>query len=410
MEKNFEDKKKKDICYEEDEIDLYELFLTIKKNYKWVILITFIITLGAVIYAFTATKIYKSEATIFPLGGSKKGGILSALPVDIGISSLKPQSSVTVEAVLKSRTLKERIIRKLNLMPIMYKEQWDFKHKRWKNPEKAPTILDAVKDLKINVETDKKTGVLKISVEFKDPKLAYKILDMALRETDKILNEKSFSINRKYREYVGDRLEKAKRKLSKLEMIYLEFTKGKVKKVPFVIFEEDEAVNNKLLQDGKEYGKLKAELELKKKRLSLLQEENGSKEEIDKLKGEISKLQTNLKHYRKKISAQNFVSPAEYNLNLAKLNMQLSIVKGLLEALSKEYELAKAVEMKEKVSFQIIDPPYIPDKRKPYKPKKKLIVAVAFITGLFLSIFIVFFKEWIVSVRKEHQNQEKSGG
>ena len=38
---------------------------------------------------------------------------------------------------------------------------------------------------------------------------------------------------------------------------------------------------------------------------------------------------------------------------------------------------------------------------KPVKPKKTLIVVVAFITGLMLSIFLAFFLEFILSERKE---------
>ena len=37
----------------------------------------------------------------------------------------------------------------------------------------------------------------------------------------------------------------------------------------------------------------------------------------------------------------------------------------------------------------------------PIKPKKKLIVVVAFITGLMLSIFLAFFLEFIQGVKRE---------
>jgi LPS O-antigen subunit length determinant protein (WzzB/FepE family) len=37
----------------------------------------------------------------------------------------------------------------------------------------------------------------------------------------------------------------------------------------------------------------------------------------------------------------------------------------------------------------------------PVKPKKKLIVVVAFVTGFILSVFLVFFMEFIQNVKKE---------
>ena len=39
------------------------------------------------------------------------------------------------------------------------------------------------------------------------------------------------------------------------------------------------------------------------------------------------------------------------------------------------------------------------------KPKKKLIVVVAFVTGLILSIFLVFFMEFIKGFREEEKSE-----
>ncbi|WP_035586883.1 Wzz/FepE/Etk N-terminal domain-containing protein [Hippea jasoniae] len=52
--------------YEEDEIDLKELFLTIWKHRWFVVIFTFVVTLAAAIYAFTRTPIYEVKANLFP--------------------------------------------------------------------------------------------------------------------------------------------------------------------------------------------------------------------------------------------------------------------------------------------------------------------------------------------------------
>ncbi|MEE8588094.1 MAG: GNVR domain-containing protein, partial [Sulfurimonadaceae bacterium] len=43
---------------------------------------------------------------------------------------------------------------------------------------------------------------------------------------------------------------------------------------------------------------------------------------------------------------------------------------------------------------------------RPIKPKKKLIVVVAFITGLMLSVFLAFFLEFIQGNREEEEEKE----
>ncbi|GAB6077177.1 GumC family protein [Desulfurobacterium crinifex] len=395
--------KEKQVCYppyyEEDEIDLYELWLTLKKRKKLVFGITGLFTAIALILCFILPPVYKTETSLMPLGGKERGGLsslLASLPVSLPVGG---QSGLTVEAVLKSRTLKERIIKDLNLLPKLFPDKWDKENKKWileGENDKPPTILDGanVLDTLISVSTDKKTGVITLSVEFKeDPELAYKIAEAALKEANNMLNEKAFTLAKKYRIYVGEQLAIARKKLLEIEKIYEEFIKGKIKKVPLIFG-----------KDALEYGKLKGELIAKQKKFEILsQSKEISPEEMGKLKEEIKNLKKKLQGLQGRLS---YISLPEYQLNLQKLRAQMSIAQGLFETLVKEYEMAKAQEMKEQISFQVIDPPYTPD--RPYKPKKKLIVAVALVSGLFLGIFAAFFREWLDNVKKRHREEKNN--
>ncbi|WP_457755198.1 Wzz/FepE/Etk N-terminal domain-containing protein, partial [Thermovibrio ammonificans] len=72
---------------EDDEIDLYELWLTLKKRKKIVAAVTLIITAIGVAYAFLATPVYRTQTTLIPLGGKSSGlsSILSSLPISLPI-------------------------------------------------------------------------------------------------------------------------------------------------------------------------------------------------------------------------------------------------------------------------------------------------------------------------------------
>jgi len=224
------EKQQQYIYYEEDEIDLYELWLTLKRRKKIIFGITGLFTVIAIVLCFILPPTYKTETTLMPLGGKSTGGLsslLSSLPISVPIPT-GSESGITVEAVLKSRILRERVIKDLNLLPKLFPDKWDPEKKQWileGEEDTPPTILDGaeVLDKLISVSTDKKTGVITLSVEFKkDPKLAYDIANAILKEADTILNEKSFSLARKYRMYIEKQLKIAREKLQKMEEIYKE--------------------------------------------------------------------------------------------------------------------------------------------------------------------------------------------
>jgi uncharacterized protein involved in exopolysaccharide biosynthesis len=345
----------------------------------------------ALAYAFLSPKIYKTETTLVPLSGSEGGG-LSSLAGLLGVSIGGNKPQLTVQAVLESRTLKERIIKDLNLMPLLFPKEWDNKTKRWKNPEEAPTIIDGIKELDklISVSTDRKTGIITFSVEFpENPQMPYKISLTALNETRKILNEKAWSLAKKYRIFLENQIKEVLKRLNQLEDIYKKFLEGKIKEVPIVV---DTAFIESISHKA---GALISE-----------EKEKGNKEK--EIKQEIFKLQKTLSNMSKAppfTSSLGSLSVPQYQFNYQKLQWQLDLLKNVLSTLFQQYEIAKQKEMREEPAFQVLDAPYVPN--KPSKPKKLLITVVGFFSGLFLGIFGAFFKEWYENVKRQRENSLK---
>jgi uncharacterized protein involved in exopolysaccharide biosynthesis len=153
-------------CYEDDEIDLYQVWLTLKKRKFTVLFTTLFFVAISTAYALLATPVYKTEATLVPLGEASGGvsSLLSALPIPVPTQT----EGVSVKAVLKSRTLKEKLIEKFNLLPLLFSDKWNPETKSWKPDEEPPTILDGVEELEdlMSVSEDKDTGTLTFRVLF----------------------------------------------------------------------------------------------------------------------------------------------------------------------------------------------------------------------------------------------------
>jgi uncharacterized protein involved in exopolysaccharide biosynthesis len=174
---------------EEDEINLLDLFIVVLKH-KWMIFwVVFLAGIAAVAISLLMPNVYRSEAAITPTAQSRGSGsgALAALGEMGGLGGMIApdllQTSGSLEQfdlVLKSRELTNIIVLKYNLLPILYADFWDAEQNRWK-PEmkKPPSWQDTYKLMQKMLKSvpDKKQNVVRLSFEFKDPKVAQTILN-----------------------------------------------------------------------------------------------------------------------------------------------------------------------------------------------------------------------------------------
>jgi len=99
-------------------------------------------------------------------------------------------------AVLKSEALTEGYIRDNNLLPVLYPKLWDAAGKRWKvrDPEQTPTVWKATQRFKhsiANVTTDTHTGLVTMTITWKDSHQAAKWANDLVQKTNDYLRGKA---------------------------------------------------------------------------------------------------------------------------------------------------------------------------------------------------------------------------
>lgn len=171
---------------EPDDIDLLELWKLLWRNKRLIFLITVLFTTMSVALALWMTPIYQSEVLLAPVtdedGGkisslaSQYGGLAAMAGINLGGSSSSKEEAV---ALLKSRALIMKFIEEENLLPELFYKDWDSENMRWdvKSPDEIPTMWKAYKKFDQDVRSvteDKKTGLVTLSIEWKDPNLAKK--------------------------------------------------------------------------------------------------------------------------------------------------------------------------------------------------------------------------------------------
>ena len=400
----------------EEEIDLFELFSRIWKRRKLILAITLSITAISGIISFFITPVYKATAKIIPLASQKQSfipipsdmlGLMGLLGTEFGGSR-----SATIKAILQSRELAKRVIENTGIKKYLYGKLWDEKSGSLRKdipPHKIPSDDElAEKFLKENlvVTEDKKTGVIDISILFpKEPTLSAIIANEYIKELSKILNEKAYTVAKKNRIFLEERVKQTELKLSQVEQDFKDFQQR-----------YNVVAIDKQMEEGlKIYAELVAKLAEKEMQLEVMRKITSPDNpevvtlnyEINELRKKIRELEEGQKVMQVKgyildrskkliIPLENVPELAmEYIRRRREVEIQNEIYKVLLRAL----EQARIEEEKETLSFEVVDYAYTP--RFKYKPKRKLIVMVSFVSSLFASIFLALFLDSIQNRREQ---------
>jgi len=383
---------KKEEFYEDDEIDLYQLWLTIKKRKKLIISIFLFAIFATAVISFIMTPIYRSESSLMPITSSSTFDRLAGLASIAGVSVGGDNESAKVIAVLNSRTIKERVIKEMDLIPVLIKEPPENR-----NPL---NIAVAIMGNIISVSENKKTGVLNLYVEHKDPMLAQKIGESYIKNLQQIMNEKALTLAKVNRLFLEKQLKDEEKKLKRLREELAQFQK-----------------KNKIIEPSRQltdimnlYANLIArKMELTVKLRSMETALSPNNPQIKMIQEQLSAVSKQIKSIEEKtnIGALPSLSQApEKLLKYADIIQHIKVSESIYETLMRMYEQAKLEESKNNIYVEVIDPPSLPD--KPIKPKKKLMVAVAGISSLFLGIFLAFFLEWLENIKKRRTEQDYS--
>jgi len=277
--------------YEEDEIDLYELWLTLKKRVKTIVIVTIAFVATSAIYCITAPDVYRIETVV-------------SLPQS-------QEQEQEQEQVIVSYPITKDIIEKLEKL-IQNKEY-----------RKLANLLQ--------ISQENLKGLKKIEAEsYRKDSRFFKLI---IESTNKgNLNE----IKNGTLKYLNNN----------------EFVLRKIK-------ENREIIKNKI---------------------------NYLKSQLLKLKKTATKLKALIiKTKKAKIVGFN---PLDIDKSIIDLKMRINDLELILSSKVHGYE---------EVSSNLSP--------NPVKPKRKLIITVSLISGLFLGIFIAFFQEWLETERNKRRNE-----
>lgn len=164
-----------------EEVFLFDLVRDVWRRKWFVMTVAFGAACLAAGLSLLMPNWYTAEVLLSPAEERTSVGIAGPLGSLANLAGISVGGGDTAEAnaVLNSRELARTYIQREDLLPVFFARQWDAKRKKWKqdDPEDQPDIRDAVRYWDRNLRTvseDRKTKLVHLTIEWKDPVLAAK--------------------------------------------------------------------------------------------------------------------------------------------------------------------------------------------------------------------------------------------
>jgi len=376
-----------------DEINLIDLAIILAKRKRLIIRFTVVIAILTSILSLILPPTYRAETKILPpqqgsssLASQFMSQLGGAAMLIGGMMPIKTSAELCI-GLLKSNTVIDRMIDRFDLMKL---------HKTKSREKAREKVLGTLK-----AKEDKKTGMIIIGVEDRDPKRSAILTNAFVEELKNINKGLAITEASQRRLFFEEQLQDVKVALTKAEEDMKTFQER-----TGVLQAEAQAkavIENIAL--------LRAQIAAKEVELRVLKTYTThnnpdlykAEEGLKAMRAELAKLET------KGGGGHNPLMPTgrmpSVGTEYLRKMRELKFNETLYELLLKQYELAKLDEARDATVIQIVDKALTPERR--VKPKRKLMVIVATLSAFLCSIGYVLYKEYMDKSGAIRENRER---
>lgn len=225
----------------EDEIHILDYLHALWKRKVLIILPAAVAVFATAAYSLSMKDVYQATAVISPISDKGGGEGISTLVQQfggmVGISLPNSASSSEIINLLKSNVLREKVVEKYKLLPVLFPEDWDEGKNAWKREDRGnltmnlssavmkaseafganaraprpgaesrggPTMWDAIRKLDgiVAVKNNPPSGTITISVDSQDPETAAAMVNYFLATLVDHMSEESRRVARANERYL----------------------------------------------------------------------------------------------------------------------------------------------------------------------------------------------------------------
>lgn len=368
----------------DDEISLLALATAVGEEKATILKITGAGTVLGLLYALLATPVFTAKTVIMPPQQqasattaliSQLGGLAGAA----GLSAGKSPDEMYV-AFLKSVRLQNDLIQGFGL-----KARYDSKLQE----DARKTLSD-----KVQITSDKKTGLITIQVDDQDPAFAARLANGYAPALSRMMASLALSEAQQRRVFFEQQLEKTQQALEAAEIGFRqEQQRGGIVAT--------EALAETSVKAG---ATLRAQIAQKEVQLQALRsyatEQNP---DLQRALNELGALRQQLKRLEQ--GGGDVSSSPIAGQQAVKRFRDVKVLQAKLEVLVKQYEMARLDEAREGPLLQVVDPATAPERKS--KPKRALVVIVSTLAAGFAGLLFALGRR---ALRKSAAQPEQAAG
>ncbi len=366
---------------EDDEISLLDLAIALGEEKKTLFAIPAITTTLAIVVSLLMTPIFTAKTVMMPPQQQQSGAAsalasLGALAGLAGAAAGVKSADEMYVAFMQGETLQRAVIEKLDLQ---------------KRYEKK-TIFETREELKENVKitTEKKTGLITISADDKDPEFAAKLANVHVEELRNLMGKLAVTDAQQRRVFFEQQIAKTQEELAQAEADFRAAKEKSGMQVTAVIAEGSVRAS----------AEMRGQIAAKEVLLGAMGRfATAQNPDVQRLGSELSALRAQLAKIVQGTGGEESASPLR---QLAvKSYRDIKAREAMLAVLVAQYESARVDESREGPLIQIVDTAQAPERKS--KPKRAIIVLVSSFAGLFLGVLLAFIRR---ALRKVSENRK----
>ena len=356
---------------DEDEISLLDLLIALGEEKLTLLMTPLLASLTAVAVVLWMTPTFTAKTVIMPPQQSQSAAssALASLGALAGLAGgavgIKTPDEMYI-AFMQSDSLQNSIIQKLKLQ-----ERYE-----------AKTLMDTRAALKgsVIVTSDKKSGLLTLEADDKDPVFAAQLANLYVDELRSLLSKLAVTEAQQRRVFYDQEIKKVQQELGISESIFRDAKQKSGMQVTAVLAESGVRAS----------AELRAQIASREVQLQALSRfATPQNPDMQKISSELSAMRAQLQKLE-----QGEGQGSSHNNPTQQIAIQsyrdIKVQEAKLDILIRQYELARIDEAKEGPLIQQLDVALPPERKS--KPKRMFIVLIAAFAGLFAGVLFAFIK------------------